>query len=74
MYLYFAPYIIMYYQFFFVVLDEVDDRSNGDSGASSLPYHKLRNKKNIPTKKFKKNIFLLYIMCYQYVQYCKYKI
>jgi hypothetical protein len=52
MYLYFAPYIIMYYQFFFVVLDEVDDRSNGDPGASSLPYHKLRNlKKNIPTKK-----------------------
>jgi hypothetical protein len=51
MYLYFAPYIIMYYQFFFVVLDEVDDRSNGDSGASSLPYHKLRNKKKHTYKK-----------------------
>jgi hypothetical protein len=61
MYLYFAPYIIMYYQFFFVVLDKVDDRSNGDSGASSLPYHKLRNlKKKHTYKKIKKHFFIIH--------------
>jgi hypothetical protein len=70
MYLYFAPYIIMYYQFFFVVLDEVDDRSNGHSGASSLPYHKLRNKKKHTYKniKNKKHFFRYNVL---QIQYCK---